>query len=305
MKTIEQSNDLRHTINGANYQIEIRLNDECKNGHQDFSITGTFWQSGKPHNDRYLDCAGCCHDEILKVRPDLKPFVDLHLSTAKGVPMYAIENGFYHLKNGEQRGKTAKEITVDHLRLKDGEFEILEKSEDKIYFQALIEKLGIPERWIKEANEAIKILEGMTGKEFVNDSQKTGFIPLGEKLKEVEALIESGHYSPEKIAERNAQKKAKQYEKERNSIIEHRDKEVAKENIECAVKLEVLRCGFIIGFDLDNFIYYNHTNEGCFNWHTSSYTKEVTKDQFDKFMAMVDYSTLPKGITFKSKDRKI
>lgn len=296
MKTnIEKSNDLRHTITGENFNIKIRLNDECKNGHQDFSITATFWEQGKPHTDRFMTRSGCCHKEILKVRPDLKPFIDLHLSTAKGVPMYAIENGFYFLKEGNN-GKSAKQATTEYLRLKDGEFEILEQAEDKVYFQAMIEKLGIHERWQNEAAEAIRILEGMTGKEFVNDSKKEGFTPLGEKLKEVERMIESGYYSPEKISDRNNQKELEKKNALIKSLTEERDKKILKANIEFNIQIEVLRCGL----SLDNFIYYNHTNEACFNWNTNSYNKAVTLDQFNDFLKIVDYSTLPEGIKFKN-----
>ena len=48
-----KTNDLRFTDyrigkNGEQWKIKIRLNDECKNGHQDFSITGTCWEKDKP-----------------------------------------------------------------------------------------------------------------------------------------------------------------------------------------------------------------------------------------------------------------
>ena len=77
--------------------IKIRLDDECENGHQDFSITGDIYQKGKPKTDRYFLSGGCIHEEILKVRPDLKIFVNLHLSDYDGVPMHPTANMIYFL----------------------------------------------------------------------------------------------------------------------------------------------------------------------------------------------------------------
>jgi hypothetical protein len=295
---METTNNLKHTVNGENFKIEIRLNDECKNGHQDFAITATFWERGKPHNDKYMTMGGCCHEEILRVKPKLKPFVDLHLSTAKGVPMYAIENGFYFLKNGGNNGKSPKDVLIDYLRINEKEFEILAHAEDKIYFQALIEKLGIPERWLNEANEAIELLEEMTGKKFVNDSTKTGFIPLGEKLKEVENLIKSGYYKPEKIQARENEKIAEQNEKIKKDLKKERDTTIKKANQEYNVKIAVANAGL----SLKNFIYYNHSNEGSFNW--LSYEKQITTEQLAEFIRTVDYSKLPEGIKFKMSAKK-
>lgn len=41
---------------------------------------------------------GCLHEEIVALRPELKPFVDLHLNTVDGLPMHAVENGAYYAK---------------------------------------------------------------------------------------------------------------------------------------------------------------------------------------------------------------
>lgn len=81
------------TKNGGKIHIEIRCSDPCNNGHNDFAITATVYDK------KGLDVmGGCCHEEILHAVPNLKPFVDLHLSDENGTPMYAIENGFYHLQ---------------------------------------------------------------------------------------------------------------------------------------------------------------------------------------------------------------
>lgn len=55
-----------------------------------FSLTA----EGRDHGSEF---GGCCHDEILKHWPDLKPLADLHLSDIDGIPMHAEANGWYNL----------------------------------------------------------------------------------------------------------------------------------------------------------------------------------------------------------------
>ena len=93
-KTIVVSpSDLRNT-NFRKMVIDIRLSDDCKNGYSDFAITGMGWHKNSKRSS--CDCCGCMHDDILLVRPDLKPIVDFHLRREDGSPMYVVENGFYY-----------------------------------------------------------------------------------------------------------------------------------------------------------------------------------------------------------------
>lgn len=71
--------------------IDIRLSDDCWNGHADFAITGNFHDYKNGGN-----CCGCIHEIILHFFPEFKPFIDLHLCDAKGAPMSAAANGLYH-----------------------------------------------------------------------------------------------------------------------------------------------------------------------------------------------------------------
>lgn len=162
----------------SRFEIEIGLNDDCHNGHDDFSITamGRY----KNHTDKYdpWDIGGCCHDEIMELRPDLKPFVDLHLSNSKGQPMYAVENGYYHLT------KSGKLVTMDYLRITSNEYDILKNSGDKLHFVMQLENLGIIERWQDEANKAIKLLESMTGEVYKDSTTQETFIRLTEEQRE-------------------------------------------------------------------------------------------------------------------------
>jgi hypothetical protein len=82
------------TVDGVLHNIEadIRFNDECHNGHNSFSITGTMWEKGKSKD---WGIGGCIHDEISKHFPELKPFIKWHHSSSDG-PMHYIEDTLYH-----------------------------------------------------------------------------------------------------------------------------------------------------------------------------------------------------------------
>lgn len=57
------------------------------------------------------------------------------------------------------------------------------------------------------------------------------------------------------------------------------------------------------GLPIDNFIYYDHTNEGSFNW--LDYHKKITEEQFRQFCDKANFNSLPQGIKFSLKDLKI
>lgn len=288
---METKNYLKHKIStkdsdGNFLDIEIRLSDDCKNGHNDFAITASAYDKrGKgSHSDKYWLYGGCSHDEILKVRPDLKIFVDLHLSDFRGVPMYAVENGFFHLTEGKLN------YSQSTVRATDSEFEILKTAKDKDYFGHLLVKLGIVDRWQREAKQAISILEEMTGNKFEDNSTRLPALPVFSE--ETEKRIASGYYSAEKIQDRENEKAIARKLKKEKELFDQRDKIIEKANNECNVKIAVLNTGM----SLENFIYYDHTNVGNFNlW---DWCKKVSKEEFDNFVATVDYSRLPEGIKF-------
>lgn len=309
MKTeVKTTNSLKYnvtkTIGGKTYVINIRLNDECKNGHNDFSITGTVYEAGKPMTDRNMISGGAIGDEIAKKMPSLKIFNNLHLCDVNGARMYAIANGFYHLSNGFNDAKPNtlkfKAEYCEYYRITAEQFETLRTSEDEQVFTYYLVKLGIVGQWKDEALKAIKLLEELTGEKFKDDSTKLQVIRL-DAVKEAEiiARLESGYYSPERIQEREDIKRAEAKQKELQDIEDDFNKTCEKAKNEYLVLKAVL----LAGLSIKNFIYYTHSNEGRFNWNTSSYNKEVSAVEFDGFLDWVklEKPELPKGIIFKLK----
>ena len=105
--------------------------------------------------------------------------------------MYAIENGIYNFIN------SPKEAVIAYLRINENEYNVLLNCiEDKLYFGYTLENLGIHERWEREAKEAIKILEGLIGNEFVDNSVRYQYTPLtSEQNAAIRVKIDAGFYS--------------------------------------------------------------------------------------------------------------
>lgn len=268
--------------------VDIRLSDDCKNGHADFAITGDYHDYvNRGH------CCGCIHDVILPLFPQFKPFIDLHLCDAKGAPMYAQANGFYHLRN------SPKELTMKELRITETEYDCFyREAEDQLYFTYLLQIMGIPERWEKEARAAIAQLEELTGDTFVDDSRRYQFTPLtAEELSLVETRIAEGYYTPANIRKRAKEARRQANLKEINDLKNSARKQKESIDRELSLKLYLMR----LNMPLDNFIYYDHTNKGVFNWLERSLRKQLTQEEFDRFLKKVDYSKLPEGITFELK----
>jgi hypothetical protein len=281
--------------NGTTYRIDVKiqLTDECKNGVCHWSITADIY--GKRQNGRFVWCSGgCCHNEISKHFPEFSKFVALHLSDCYGAPLYAVENGYYHMKN------SSKETVIDYLRITETEYNLLCQSGDKQHFKYLLYAMGIVNRWNEESKAAIKDLEALTGNEWVNpyeyDKERKHIEAFtDEEAAEFNERIESGYYTPEAIQARKKAESRRAYEVKRAEIISDYEKEVSRLEEEKTVKLYILDSGLSI----DNVIYYADRKEVVFNW--LEYGDKISQEIFIDFLNNVDYSKLPEGITFKMK----
>lgn len=278
---------------GYKVDVKVRLSDDCRNGHADFAITADIYEKNKYDYWKWA-AGGCCHEEIAVVFPELRPFIALHLCDAKGAPMYAQANGFYHLRN------SSREVTMNELRITREEYtRFLREAEDQLYFTYLLQTMGIPARWEEEARTAIKQLEELTGQTFEDNSSRYQFTPLtDEEFQLVESRIAEGYYLPENIKKRKQEAKLAAKRKKIADLKADAKRKKQKIEQELSVHLYLLRLGMPIG----NFIYYDHSNKGVFNWREyASKEEKVTQAQFDRFMQKVDYSKLPDGIEFQLK----
>ncbi len=293
------TNNLKKVINckdveGNDLIIEITLNDECKNGHQDFAITATGYQKDKPHIDRYFLYSGCCHDEILKVRPDLKIFVDLHLCDYTGCPMHPTANGFYHLTNGFNKTKIDDANFIkeycEYYRITVNQYKVLSTSKNQTQYAVNLYKLGILEQWQEQANKAIRLLEDMTGEKFVIDSKKTQFIaPTEKELQEEETRQKTGYYTDKAEKERQKQYKISLVKE----LKEELNKKIQSASDEYKAKLAVLKAGGKKA--LDNCIYYNHSKTIAFNWRSYD---NLSNETIEKIKSKIK---LPVGVKIEIK----
>ena len=313
-----KTNALRHSIvaQKGNQIVDIRitLDDDCKNGNEDFSITANIKE--KNSRGRWVDAGGgACHEHILTVCPSLKPFVDLHLCTWEGIPIHCVGNAFYWLAGyldlkyveyhggSGSSGKSKEEclrIFKEYVRCTEEELPTLLECRSQEELQMALEDLGIVERWKTEAERAIKQLEAWTGKEFESTATRGHWVKVSQAVRAlVTARRASGYYTPVAIAIRDADRLEMVKIKKRNSLIDDCDKAIEGKKKKLALELFILdNLGDI------NAIYYDHTNELAVNWTTTE--KLMTKDEFDEMVTVFkgfESKYFPDGIKLRWQER--
>jgi hypothetical protein len=92
---------------GGQMSVEIRYDDNCRNGHNSFAITAeVVTAESKRRHD--IAAGGCLHDDIAKVFPELAPLIRWHLMGADG-PMHYEANTLYLANDRDYNGLRAGE----------------------------------------------------------------------------------------------------------------------------------------------------------------------------------------------------
>jgi hypothetical protein len=84
---------------GSRITVELRFDDECKNGHQTFAITAHVQE---PREKDWAMC-GCLYEEISKYFPELAHLIKWHLTSTTG-PMHYLANTTYHASARDHNG---------------------------------------------------------------------------------------------------------------------------------------------------------------------------------------------------------
>lgn len=89
-------------------KAKIRFDDNCRNGHNTFAITGEIYIPGA----RDCEACGCIHDDLAKAFPELAPLIKWHL-TSSDSPMHYIANTVYHASNRDLDAARAAAVWPD------------------------------------------------------------------------------------------------------------------------------------------------------------------------------------------------
>ena len=283
----------RTAPNGGQWNISIELSDECRNGHQDFSITGKCYEKDKIKTERNKIICGACGDEIAAIWPEFEIFNRLHNCDYQGIPTYAIENGFYHLKNGFNSKSTGEDFVNEfcaYYRITDEQYNVISRAESQTHYAILLVECGVLEQWKSEADKAIKLLEELTGDEFLVDSTKSHLnMSKNEDIEAEKEKIANGYYSNEQKAKRETEKRKQELDK----IDEEEQKAIDKIKLEYKIKRLILGASKKA---FENYIYYSHSNEIKFNWRGSG--EIMTDNEIEEVKNKINH-LLPNNVTFR------
>ena len=98
--------------------VNIRFDDNCRNGHNTFAITADV-VTAESKRMRDIAAGGCLHEEIARVFPELAHLILWHLVSTDG-PMHYIANTLYHAKqNGAEYAWVYCTGRIDPLGIAD------------------------------------------------------------------------------------------------------------------------------------------------------------------------------------------
>ena len=188
-----------YTEDGQQYKItaEVRFDDECKNGHKTFAITGEILRRTR-YGRWVFDSCGQIRDDIAKHFPDLVPYLKWHLCSTDG-PMHYLANTIYHASDKDCWGRRKGEPSSWEQRIRffipadgepfpvsfkvpDGFAKFLEKNRHFAHTMKVVE--------VEFAGTGPKLSSHYTLSGFKDTGNTWGFVPF-KSLRDAEELLEA------------------------------------------------------------------------------------------------------------------
>lgn len=166
-KWVSESRPVEGYGEGARLTVEMRFDDQCKNGHNDFAITG---EIRRPR--RGFEAGGCVHDEIAQAFPELAHLIRWHLTSTDG-PMHYVANTCYLAGDRDCYGRAQGEPSSWESRIYFGTSPVSHPIGDK--FAAFIrERAGT-------GDFHVVAIDGGTSTSGYKFSPKFTFLGFGER----------------------------------------------------------------------------------------------------------------------------
>lgn len=270
--------------------VEIGLRYIKENGYSYFYAVGDVYELKRVRKE--IISSGCIHEEILKYFPEFKTFVQLHGNSSYGMPMHMISNIKFYIDNDEIDA-ICSSLGISDVMAK----ELICWGEEIDYIKYFLEENDIIYHLRSKANKAIKMLEELTGDEFDNPDVLGiyDYMPLDNDTKEkIKKMHENGYFTMDNVIKRRDEKI-----KDLNlKFLEKEKMKLEKEKREIDNEIKVFQYLFDEGISLNNHAYLRSVNVLAINLFKNR-ENAMSEEDYKRFLDSVDYSKLPKDITFE------
>jgi hypothetical protein len=130
---------------GGIVSVSMRFDDQCNNGHETFSITGTY-RTADDIKRRREGCGGCIHEEIARFFPSLAHLIRWHLVSTDG-PMHYPGNVLFLAGVRDCWGLLKGQVRNTKKHVWFGDFHISFKVADKFAEWMELHRTGRVQAW--------------------------------------------------------------------------------------------------------------------------------------------------------------
>lgn len=270
--------------------VEIGIRYIKGNGYSYFYAIGDVYELKR--KGKKVISSGSIHEEILKYFPEFKIFIYLHGNSSYGMPLHMLSDTKFAIDNNK----------IDAICRTLGISEEMAKEmtcwgEEIDYMKYFLEENDIIFSLRRKSKKAIKLLEKLTGDEFENPDILGIFdyIPLGKEEKDrIKKMHEKGYFTIDNVIKRRGEK-MREIQMQR---LESEKKKLESEKKEIDNEIQVLQYLFDKGIRIDCHAYLRSVNILSINLLKNG-DGVMTENEYKDFIKSVDYSKLPKNISFE------